>query len=335
MAAGRGARPNGARVKAIRSEQGQIRLDPGAPEPVMRTGEALVVPTRLAIGPTDGLAAKRGFSGVLGGEFVGRVERVDLPASSPLAVRLQGKRVVGPAHIPCGRCDLCRAGLSLHCNHGAMLGVDRDGCFAGRLVVPASVLTPIPGALDDDRAVFASSLGRVLHAAQLLSLEGRTFVSVLGDGPLALLAAQTMARRNASVRLLGRIGDNLELCAKWGVKHRAVDEVGRRQDQDAVFDCEGSESTIDLALGLLRPRGSLILMHSQEAAAIAADTIVRNEVQCFGSRGSAIAEAVVELAADRVDVLSLVARRLRFEDGPRAIAEAAEPGAMKYLLDAA
>ncbi|MBK7403203.1 MAG: alcohol dehydrogenase catalytic domain-containing protein [Phycisphaerales bacterium] len=322
-------------MKAIRSDNGSITLEPGAPEPVLRTGEALVAPSRLGIDPADAAIARSGFSGVLGGEFVGRVERLELPASSPLAARLRGRRVVGPSHIPCGRCDRCRGGLSLHCGHGATLGVDRDGCFAGHVVVPASALTAIPDALDDDRAVFAASLGRVLHAAQMLSLEGRTFVSVLGDGPLALLAAQAMARRNASVRLLGLASENLELCTKWGVKHRASSEVGLRQDQDAVFDCEGSGASIGLALGLLRPRGSLVLLRAGETSRLPAAEIIRHEVQVFGSRGTAIAEAVAELASGRVDVLSLIAKRLRFEEGPRAIGEASRPGALKYLLDAA
>lgn len=321
-------------MRAIRSEQGKIRVEERAAEPQAAPGEAVVAPTRLAVDVADALAAGAGFSGVLGPEFVGVVERVEGDANA--AGRLAGKRVVGSAHVPCGRCERCRSGLGLHCAAGATLGLDRrDGCFAGRFAIPAANLVTIPASLDDDRAVFAHAVGRVLHAARMLRLERQTFVSVLGDGPLALLAAQVMARRNASVRLLGVHGANLELCAKWGVKHRAQHEVGRRHDQDVVFDCAGDAGAMELALGLVRPRGSIVLMRSRtREAAIEAAAVVRDELQVFGSRGSAVAEAVSELAAGRVDVLSLVSRRLRFDDGPRAIPAAAEPGALKILLDA-
>jgi len=318
-------------VRAIRADRGNIRLDERAPEPAPGPGEALVAPTRLAIDTADALAANASFSGVLGHQFVGRVLRAEAVG------RPAGGRVVGSAHIPCGRCDRCRSGLSLHCAHSVTLGLDRrDGCFAEAFAIPLANLVPVPDSLDDDHAVFASTLGRVLHAARMLRLEGKTFVSVLGDGPLALLAAQVMARRNASVRLLGTHAPNLELCAKWGVKHRAQHEVGRRHDQDVVFDCACDGASLQLALGLARPRATVVLMRDPAGdAALDVRALVRHEIELLGARGSAVADAVGELAAGNVDVLSLIARRVRFEDAPQALRAAAQPGALKILLDAA
>ena len=334
-------------VKAIRCQQGSVLLDPNAQEPTPKPGEALIEPTRLAIDADDARAADREFSGVLGHEFVGTVAKLHLPKDHPARQRLLGKRVVGSAHVPCGECDRCKSGMSLHCAHATTLGLEaRDGCFAQRFVLPVANLVCLPDSLDDDRAIFANALGRVLHAAQMLRLEGKAFVSVLGDGPAALLAAQVMATRNASVRLLGTHEANLELCTKWGVKHRPWHQVGRRHDQNIVFDCAGTPESIDLALGLIRPRGMVVLMRtvggvatlsSGAGATPALDTaaIIRDEVQVLGSRGCAIADAVAELAAGRVDVLNLVARRLRFDDGPQAVMAAKDPGTLKILLDAA
>ncbi|VAX39044.1 hypothetical protein MNBD_PLANCTO03-2452, partial [hydrothermal vent metagenome] len=246
---------------------------------------------------------------------------------------------------PCSGCDRCKSGMSLHCAHATTLGLEaRDGCFAQRFAIPVTNLVPVPDTLEDDRAIFASALGRVLHAARMLRLEGKAFVSVLGDGPVALLAAQVMATRNASVRLLGTHEANLELCTKWGVKHRLWHEVGRRHDQNIVFDCAGTPESIDLALGLIRPRGMVVLMRTAStlapsgagvSPALDPAAIIHDEVQVLGSRGCAIADAVAELAAGRVDVVNLVARRLRFDDGPQAIMAAKEPGTLKILLDTA
>lgn len=327
-------------MKAIRSTNGTPVLDTDAPDPTPAPGEALIEPTRLAIDADDANTASDphgSFSGILGHEFVGVIRELNLPVDHPLQARLTGARVVGSSHAPCGSCARCRAGLSLHCPNATTLGLDRrDGCFAQRFTLPAASLVPVPDGLEDDRAVFASSLGRVLHAAQMLRLEGKHYVSVLGDGPGALLAAQVMAKRNASVRLLGQDPENLEICTKWGVKHRAQHEVGLRQDQDVVFDCAGSADSVRLAVSLVRPRGSVVLMRALSAdAMISPEAVIRDELQVFGSRGCAVADAVAELHAGRVDVLSLIARRLRFDDGPRALAAAREPGTLKILLDAA
>ncbi len=332
-------------MKAIRCQQGSVLLAPDTQEPTPEPGEALVEPTRLAIDADDALAADSEFSGVLGHEFVGTVTEINLPKDNPTRQQLLGQRVVGSAHVPCSECDRCKSGLSLHCAHATTLGLEaRDGCFAQRFVIPAANLVPLPDDLDDDRAIFASSLGRVLHAARMLRLEGKAFVSVLGDGPVALLAAQVMATRNASVRLLGTHEANLELCTKWGVKHRLWHEVGRRHDQNIVFDCAGTPESISLALGLIRPRGMVVLMRTAStlapsgagvSPALDPAAIIHDEVQVLGSRGCAIADAVAELAAGRVDVVNLIARRLRFADGPQAIMAAKEPGTLKILLDAA
>jgi len=170
-------------VKAIRSTNGTTVLDTNAPDPAPAAGEALVAPTRLAIDADDATVAAGTFSGVLGHEFVGVVESLNLPADHPLAKRLAGARVVGSSHAPCGTCERCRAGLSLHCPHATTLGLDRrDGCFAQRFAIPASSLVPVPDALDDERAVFASSLGRVLHAARMLRLEAKPMSAFWATG---------------------------------------------------------------------------------------------------------------------------------------------------------
>lgn len=324
-------------MRAIRSDGRTIRVDRDVPTPEAREGEVVVRPLRLGVSGEDVRVARApaAFTGVLGHEFVGVVEHA---VGGSAAERLVGRRVVGSSLVACGRCPMCRGGLSTHCAARTVLGVlGRDGCFAERFVIPASNLVALPASVSDDAAVCAHSLGRVLHAMRMLRLEGKAYVSVLGDGALALLAAQAMAARNASVRLLGRHGSNLDLCGKWGVKHRGEHEAGRRHDQDVVFDCVGDASSVDLALGLVRPRGTLVLLNAPHDSPGAPDArrVVEHELVVLGSRGAAIGDAVVALASGAVDALSLVTRRFRFDDAIEAIRAAGEPGALKVLLDAA
>ena len=327
-------------------------MEASAPEPELRPGEALIRPTRKGIDIEDLAAAGAGsmFQGVLGHEFVGVVERVagSGPAGSAgggasVARRDDskwvGKRVVGSPVVVCGSCDRCRSGLSAHCRARSVMGLrSRDGCFAERFALPVRNLHEVPRNVDDDTAVFALAVAGALHAAQVVRIEGRPYVTVLGDSVDGLLSAQVMARLNASVRLLGREPALFGLCERWGVKHRHVDEVGRRQDQDVVVDCTGESAGLELATQLLRPRGKVVVRaaaggdEGRLGAVVAA--VHENELEVHGARGENLGEALHMLGSGAVDVSCLVSARARLTDGPDALRIASKPGQVKVLLAA-
>jgi threonine dehydrogenase-like Zn-dependent dehydrogenase len=70
-------------------------------------------------------------------------------------------------------------------------------------------------------------------------------------------------------------------------------------------------------------------------ATLDASRLVVNEVTLVGSRCGPMAPALELLAARRVDVGSLLQARFPLEEGIRAFDEAARPGALKVMLDAA
>ena len=228
----------GARVRAIAFERGSARAVDNAPEPAIGSGEALVRVVRAGLGDADAAVLRGAWPdppGVLGHELVGVVERLAEPVAHPRDQALLGKRVVASIEIACGKCDLCKRGLANHCRDLALLGLSaRDGSLAERVAVPVRLLNPVPAPVDDDTAVFALACGAALHAAQMVRLEGRGFITVLGDSLSALLAAQAMARLNATVRLIGENPERFGLAERWGIKHRHADDIGRRQDQDVV-----------------------------------------------------------------------------------------------------
>ena len=327
-------------IQALRFIDGTLRFGP-TPAPVPGEGEVLIRPTRLGIASPD-LAVVAGqvrFRGVLGHEFVGIVEDAHDKA---LRKSLAGSRVLGHPSAPCAACDLCKAGLPLHCPSRRVLGLwGRDGCFAERFTIPAASLVEVSAEVDDDHAIFAYALGAAIHAVRMIRIVGKPYVTVLGDGPVGLLAAQVASRLNASVRLLGRHESKYALCERWGVKHRHESEVGRRHDQDVVIDCTGSGEGLALALALVRPRGKVILKtapapvpadaFSPQSQSVDLRQAVANEVEILGAAGCALAEAVAMLARREVDVLPLITRRSRLSDGASAFAAARD--AIKVLLE--
>lgn len=268
-----------------------------------------------------------------GREFVGVV------ASSPASPALEGKRVIASSVLPCTTCDLCRAGLSIHCRAGVEVGAARDGGLAEKIVLPVSSLMEVPKGLDDDRACFAIPLARALHAADLVRLESKPFVTILGDDAVGLLSAQVMMQRNASVRVLGREPSRFGLCEKWGVKHRHIDQVGRRADQDVVFVCSHEAQDLEIALRLARPRATVLLLVPPLTAPnpqrSAMELVHAGEISIIGSRGERLAEAIRLLTADSVDVRSLLTAKFRFAQFEAAFARAARPDSLRVLLEAA
>ena len=327
----------------VLNQDGAAVFEPRYADPVAGEGEVLVSPTRMGVCSTDLELCKgyMGFAGVLGHEFVGVVEA----AGKGVDQAWVGKRVVGEINCVCGRCDMCKGGLGEHCRDRTVLGImGRDGCFAERFVLPAVNLHAVPGNVDDDRAVFVEPLAAALQILRQLTIEGRPYVTVLGDGRLGLLCVQVLATLNATVRLVGKHEAKLGLCEKWGIKARPLGDVGLRQDQDIVVDCTGSAGGLATAMGMLRPRGTLVLKttvapgiagsgQGDVAAGIDLSPIVINELNVLGSRCGPFAEALDWLSREAVDVVSLIGRRMKLGDGPAVLEQAGKQGVIKVLLE--
>jgi threonine dehydrogenase-like Zn-dependent dehydrogenase len=313
-----------------------VQLDSRRPTPVANAGEAIIATAKVAVGALDVQVSQglMGFRGVLGHAFVGVVHSVNGNDGG-----LIGRRVVGSVDAVCGSCGMCVAGLSNHCRHRTVLGISgRDGCLANVFALPLKNLAPVPDSVDDDSAVFAHLLASAIQAARQLTLEGKPYITVLGDGPLGLLMVQVMAKLNASVRLIGRFSERLALCEKWGIKHRHVDDIGRRADQDVVVDCTGSPSGLELAMQLVRPRGKIVCKTMTAAGdklvpGVDLTPLVVNEIELLGSRFGPVGEAIAMIARGEADVLSLIGKRMSLDTGPAILESASRPGAMQVLVD--
>src|SRR5215510_5486948 len=83
-----------------------------------------------------------------------------------------GDRVSGEGHITCGHCRNCRAGRRHLCRNTVGVGVNRPGCFAEYLVIPALNAFKLPDAIDDEIAAFLDPFGNATHTALSFNLVG-------------------------------------------------------------------------------------------------------------------------------------------------------------------
>ncbi|MGA2229577.1 MAG: alcohol dehydrogenase catalytic domain-containing protein [Tepidisphaeraceae bacterium] len=306
-----------------------LSFRPRQAEPSPADGDTLVRVRQAGICATD-LEIAGGymnFAGVLGHEFVGVVEH------SP-DKNLIGQRVAGEINVVCGRCDLCLSGLASHCRNRTVLGIlHHDGAFADYLRLPAANLHALPDTIDNDAAVFIEPLAAAFQVQKQIALDGRKWVTVLGDGRLGLLVAQVLRNAGCPVRVIGKHPEKLALCEKWQIRSRPLADISPRHDQDVVVDCTGSAEGLELALQMVRPRGTVVLKTTvAKPKAINLAPVVIDEINIIGSRCGPFRQAIGALAQKQIDVASLIHRRMKIEQGVQAIELAGRPGVLKVIL---
>lgn len=308
-------------------------MSPKKPGP----GQALLAPTMAGICNTDLelLAGYHDFQGVPGHEFVAKV------VSAPEQPGLEGTRVVVDINCGCGLCPGCRAGDPRHCVQRRCIGIlDWPGAFARRLLAPMANLHPVPDTLPDRQAVFCEPLAAALEIAEQIHLTAGMRVLVLGDGKLGLLCALGLRVWCPDLTLAGHHQDKLDIASE-GVRTRLAQDAGSLAALgrdlgpfDLVVEATGSLSGAAQALGLLRPRGVLVLKTtSHEPVALDLAKVVVDEITVMGSRCGDLGLALDFLAQGRLEVEPLIEAVYPLERFGQALDHARRPGAKKVLLN--
>ena len=306
----------------------QLRLDTSYPEPTPAAGEAVIRVTISGICNTDIEITKgyMGFRGVLGHEFVGVVEQADDTA-------WVGRRVVGEINCPCGQCETCRAGMTNHCPHRTVLGIaGRDGAFAERLCLPLANLHEVPDAVSDEDAVFVEPLAAAFEILEQVRIGPGQRVAVLGDGKLGLLVAQVLTGTGCELAAIGRHASKLGLLRAKGIRTALVADAPAGPF-DVVVECTGAAAGFEAALGMLRPRGTLVLKSTVSAgAALDLAPVVVDEITVVGSRCGPFPPAIDALEHRAVSVRELITARYPLSEAARAFEHARQKGVVKVLL---
>ena len=308
---------------------GEVKLRPRYPKPRPGHGEVLIEVRKAGVCSTDLEVVKgyMGFRGVMGHEFVG----VAVGGSRQFA----GKRVVGEINCVCGRCDMCRSGLSNHCRDHTVIGIDgRDGCFAEYLTIPARNCHEVPDSVSDVEAVFVEPLAAAFQLTRQVKFTPSDRVVVLGDGRLAQLIVRVLRLKLQRTVMVGRHPAKLEAAEKQGVQTMLEADFVAAKDADVVVDATGSASGFELAMRAVRPRGTIVLKSTFAAdSGMNLAPLVIDEITVVGSRCGPFPEAIAALARGDVDVSALISAEFPLAEGPAALAAARNAKNIKVLLD--
>lgn len=330
-------------MRALVYRETGLVLDRNYPMPNPLDGEALIRVLLTGICNTD-LEIVRGymgFQGVLGHEFVGVVEEIYGDATQERYGHLRGKRVVGEINAACYRsdCAYCQRGMPTHCPDRTTLGiVNRDGAFADYLMLPVENVHPVPENVSDEEAVFVEPLAANFEMLEQVHLKPTESVVILGDGKMGQLAAQVLTLSGCAVSMVGKHEKKLALAEKHGVRSYLLDDANsfaleNGQRADLVVECSGSAQGLEMALRLVRPRGTLILKSTvANKSALHLAPIVIDEIRVQGSRCGPFAPALRALSQKLVDVHPLISACYTLDDGLAAFKHAGEKGVLKVLV---
>lgn len=307
---------------------GQVHYTTNAPIPEPNEHESLIRITKAGICNTDleVFAGYLNFRGIPGHEFVGRVE-----AGAP---EWMGRRVVGEINVVCGKCDMCLRGIPSQCRDRKAIGINRhDGAFADYLALPNRNLHAVPDDVTNEQAVFVEPLAAALQTLEAVHITPRDNVVLIGAGKLGLLTAQVMKLTGCDLSVVVRREKPAMLLNRWGIRAVTFDELPENRAQ-VVIDCTGNEEGFGAALDLVEPRGAILLKSTYTALPTANLTKVAvNELRVIGSRCGPFDAALRLLQAGLIDVESMIDARLPLDDSLEGFRQAAEPGALKVLLE--
>lgn len=148
----------------------------------------------------------------IGHEFVGEI--VDTGCNvTHLTV---GQTVSAEGHIVCHQCRNCREGVLHLCPNTQGLGVNRPGCFAQYVVIPAVNVVVIPDNVSLDIASILDPLGNAVHCALSFPLVGKD-VLITGAGPIGIMAVAVARHMGARHVVITDVNDlRLDMAREMG-----------------------------------------------------------------------------------------------------------------------
>ena len=174
----------------------------------------------------------------VGHEFVGEIAQLGKSVQGHFV----GERVSGEGHIVCGHCRNCKAGHRHLCINTKGVGVNRPGCFAEYLAIPAENVFSIPEGVSDDEAAILDPLGNAVHTALSFDLIGED-VLITGAGPIGIMAGAIANHVGARHVVITDVNEyRMDLARKLGIKnvvdsrHEKLPDVMRKLGMTEGFD---------------------------------------------------------------------------------------------------
>ncbi len=241
-----------------------------------------------------------------------------------------GQRVVIDPAIYCGECDQCLTSRSNTCRSLKFMGNpgEAHGTFCEYIVLPGQNCFPIPDSMSWEQAAFVEPLSIGYYAASLAgSVTGKT-VAILGCGPIGLSTLMSLQQNNpAKVFVTDLFENRLEKAKHYGASWSGIpteqDIVSNILKEehlgiDYVFECAGEHETLDQAIDLLKPGGTLIIVGIPigNQVNLSIDKMRRKELRIINVRrqNECIQAAIDLIASNKVNIDPIITHHFDFDE---------------------
>jgi len=258
--------------------------------------------------------------------------------------------VIEPA-VSCRQCDQCKAGRPHTCRKLKFLGCPGqiEGCLSEYLVMPAECCFPTQGRITLQQGVLCEPFAIGVYAVQQSKLGRGQAAAIFGAGPIGLSClAAAQAQKASRVYITEKIAGRIEVARDAGAAW-----VGNPDNQDVVkeirslapegidvaFECAGQQETVDQAIEVLKPGGTLMLIGipRAERVSFSPDLMRRKEISIINvRRQNHCTQRAIDLIADKkVDLDFMITHHFDFEQSKEAFDLVAgyKDGVVKALIE--
>lgn len=314
-------------------------------EVLIKVQMASICGTDLHIYQWDEWAARRVKPPLIfGHELAGMVVKVG-SAVDGISI---GTRVTAETHIICGRCAACLRGERHVCYQTEILGVDRAGCFAEYVAVPAENIWPLPNLLSHQEGSILEPLGNAAHTVFAFPLVGKN-VAIVGCGPIGLMAVALARTAGASrVIALDLNPYRLQLAKKIGATEiinssqeepcSRIRSLTQQPGVDIVCEMSGHPKGIQQAIEMLVPGGQMAMLGlpAEMVTLDLAEQVVMKGLTLKGITGRLLFKTWQQVAGilerGEIDFATLITHQFSLSEFERGFAQMKERNCGKVVL---
>lgn len=320
---------------------------PGRNEVLIRILKTGICGTDVHIYTWDEWASRRVHPPfVVGHEFMGVVEALGEGVDG----FTKGEFVSGEGHICCGHCYFCRTGEAHICRNVKIIGVDRDGCFANFMTLPAGNVWKLKDGIAHEVAAIMDPYGNAMHTVMAQDVGGKS-VAVIGAGAIGLIAIKIARAAGAlNVVAVEPNDQKRQLALDCGVdavfdprqddwKHNFLERTPEHVGVDVVLEMSGSPAGVRSAFEMVRPGGEVALLGipSADVGLNLSELIIFKSVTVRGINGRRMFETWYQcerfLLDHKLDLTPLISHNIRYDDFEEAFSLLRRGDAVKIVMN--
>ncbi len=226
-------------------------------------------------------------AGIGGSEYLG----YNNPGIRPLphimghsisGVTQKGKRYTIYPLQGCEKCTQCKRNLAQLCDNWSLIGVQSDGGFAQKIVVPESSLVELSKEISWEQASFIEPFANSLNAWEMSRADSQNSIAIIGAGSLGLGLVACAKNQGCKVIEISDLSESrLSASIQLGATKIAKLLKGKF---DVVFDTVGSIESRTAAIQLTQKgKKCVFLGFASPMHKINFAELIRHQISLIGS----------------------------------------------------